>query len=281
MCLRGGLSLGNEVVKYDNLVNEFSFIGFTERDLDLFMTLCYEIKDEGTELLEFTYAEIKELINYKPTDLRRFKNELDRMSDKLSVLQIKKRDDKGFVKFTLFPTWESDLDSQTLTVRVNPDFAYLFNDVRKNFTRLELNEFIRLKSKYSKNLYRLLKQYRKSGVYRIAVDLFRERMGCPLSYSNKEFMRTCVTPAIKELSQGYFDNLKVTPIHDRKRGAPIIAYEFTFARTDQIIGQTYISMEQEQRTPRKKNKFKNFEERNVSKQALSDLERALLQKGKG
>lgn len=271
--------MANEVVKYDNLVNEFSFIGFTERDLDLFMTLCYEIKDEGTELLEFSYSEIKELINYKPTDLKRFKNELDRMSDKLSVLQIKKRNDKGFVKFTLFPTWESDIDTQTLTVRVNPDFAYLFNDVRKNFTRIELNEFIRLKSKYSKNLYRLLKQYRKSGMYRVSVDVFRERMGCPLSYSNKEFMRTCVAPAIKELSQGYFENLKVTPIHEKKRGAPISAYEFTFSRTDQIAGQTYLSMEQavnDKGKSKKKNKFKNFEERKVSKEELDELEKALL-----
>ena len=56
----------------------------------------------------------------------------------------------------------------------------------QNFTIFELLEFTSLSSKYSKTLYRLLKQWRTQGEY-IFHDIadFREKMDIPESFSNK------------------------------------------------------------------------------------------------
>jgi len=51
-------------------------------------------------------------------------------------------------------------------IKINPDFAWLLNeftDKMKGYTIFELQESVGLQSKYAKNLYRILKQWRTKG----------------------------------------------------------------------------------------------------------------------
>ena len=99
-------------------------------------------------------------------------------------------------------------------------------------------------------------------------------MDCPKSYQNIYFMRDCVNPAVKELSQGYFDGLTVLPIRSNKRGRPVVAYEFTFTPSKDPAGDP----DPKEQRPRKArsgsqeersgNKFKNFHEREYDYAAL-------------
>lgn len=56
--------------------------------------------------------------------------------------------------------WE---EFKKLEIEVNPKFEYIVNELTKNFTGFKLEEFIALSGKYTKTLYRLLKQFRKTG----------------------------------------------------------------------------------------------------------------------
>lgn len=47
-------------------------------------------------------------------------------------------------------------------MKVNEDFLYILNDLTKNFTLFELQEFNNLVCIF-KNLYRLLKQFKTTG----------------------------------------------------------------------------------------------------------------------
>lgn len=247
----------NEVVKYENRVNALPLSGFSAVELNLFMMLCANAKDRGQDLIELEYVEIKKKLGLEKQTDKYFHNELYKMVGKLSKINCSFMNENEFVAFNLFSTFSGNLKLKTLTVRVNIDFQFLLNELTKNFTRFELSEFVQLESKYSKNLYRLLKQYRKTGTYTVEAEKFRELMDCPKSYQNMYFMRDCVNVAIKELSQGYFAGLKVEPIRAHKRGAPIVAYKFTFKPSKDVPGQRYMDLEKPQKA--KKNRFNNYD----------------------
>ena len=272
----------NEIVRYNNDLNEIKLRNFSSMDLDMLMLLCARMKNQKTTELVFSFAELKKSLDIVNKSDKDFLDILFRMNTKLNAITCNIRTETRGYHFTLFPTLIEDSEERTLRVSVNERFSFLLNEISKNFTRFELSEFVRLESKYAKNLYRLLKQYRKSGVYKVEAGKFRELMDCPESYSNKIFMRDCVNPAVKELSQGYFDNLKVEPIRGDGRGRPIVAYRFTFKKSDQIPGQMTIEDIATDQEPKKKprtkkkptgNKFNNFEQRQYD---YADLESKIL-----
>lgn len=279
-----------EIVKYENQLNTIPLTKFNGFDLDLFMLICAKMRNKGQELQVFSYDELKETLGMSRRSDKEFQAEIDQITQKLTDLGTTVRNNTAFGHFKLFPTFFGSLEevendpifghvtARTLRVRVNPDLAFLLNEIGSQFTRFEFSEFIRLESKYSKNLYRLLKQYRTTGTYKVNADRFRELMDCPEKYKNMTFMRDCVNVAVTELSHGFFEDLSVTPIRAHKRGAPIVAYEFTFKKSDQIPGQ--MSMEdyapaeeliKQKPKPKKagyKNRFNNFHQRDYDFNAL-------------
>lgn len=230
--------MANDLVKYKNDMNTLHFHGFSAVDLDMLMALCSKMRDKDEDLVTFDFAYLRELMKYDSDDRGRFVENLKRMNDKLMKVTAHFDVGKKEVFFVLFPTFTIDHEEQTLTVRVNPDFKYLLNEISGQFTLFELQEFVTLSGKYSKNLYRLLKQYRRTGTYRVDIDDFRSRMDIPNTYKNRDVLEKAIKPAIEELTRlCYFKDLNVTPIKARKKGAPVTAYEFTFRKSEQISGQ--------------------------------------------
>lgn len=218
----------NKLVRYCNSINELKFQNFTTGDLNMLMSLCYKIKGRDTDSIVISFAEIVDLANYKCKDKERFIHDLKRMSSKLNKVNVTCMNIKGFAVFNLFTAFIADEETSTITVEVNKHFAYLFNELYKDFTRFELEEFVNLQSKYSKNLYRILKQYRTTGKYIVKLDELRDKLDCPVSYDNREFVRNCVNGSVNELSQGYFNNLSVKITRAKKRGNPIEGFVFSF-----------------------------------------------------
>lgn len=224
----------NEIVKYNNELNKVSFTGFTKTHMDLLMAICAKAKSRGTDEIVIKTHELKEITRFEKGGGRDFFDELDAMTDQLQHVNGKIVDrtpgQRKFVKFTLFPTFKFDETGENLRIKVNSDFAWLLNEF-ENYTTFELTEFIGLKSKYSKSLYRLLKQWRTVGKY-VFHDLveFKELMDVPKSYSNKYMMERCVDVAIEEISRldGSFKGFKCSPKYAKKRGKPLESLIFTW-----------------------------------------------------
>ena len=219
-----------EIVKYDNRMNVLNFKGFGKVDMNLLMALCSRMKGKMTEKIVMTFDEIKHLANYTSTDKEEFIKDLERMIDRLMRVNSRIITDGKIAKFVLFPTFLIDPKEETVSVAVNQDFAFLLNELNQ-YTTFELEEFVDLKSKYSKNLYRLLKQWRTVGKYTFN-DLaeFRNLMDVPKSYSNKYMMERCVDVAIEEISKLdiSFNGFKCEPVYARKRGNPLDKLVFTW-----------------------------------------------------
>lgn len=113
----------------------------------------------------------------------------------------------------------------------NERFKFILNNLTSNFTRFELQEFVNLKSEYSKKLYRMLKQYKSSGWWKVSVEEFNRILDVPKSYTSSITNRDILNPCIEELKE-YFKNLTCEKIRASKRGKPIVAYEFSFDKED-------------------------------------------------
>ena len=248
----------DKVVRYDNSLNAISFTGFTAVDLNLFMLICASVKDVGQDTVILSYGDLKKSLGLERQTDKYFHAELKRMSNKLKKIGGSFSTDDEFTEFNLFNEFSGSLKTCRLSVSVNAKYVYLLNNLSGSFTQFELREFIALNSRYSKSLYRILKQFRKTGKYFVDIGTLRALLDCPATYRNREFMRTCLNVAVTELS-GYFDGLSVTAIRSHSRGCPITAYQFTFkpVRTDNKNQQTIVNRTK----PNKSNRFNNFQQR--------------------
>ena len=76
---------------------------------------------------------------------------------------------------------------------------HILNSITADFTKFELQEMTQLKSTYAKNMFRLLKQYKHTGYFKIQINDFRERLDIPKSYRMSEIDKYVFKPIIKEL----------------------------------------------------------------------------------
>lgn len=282
----------NEIVKYQNDMNKLNFKGFTQTDMNMFMALVAQMKEKDVQEVKMSFSDIKSLIRYdeKKKGKEDFITDLEQMNRHLMSVNCKIITGSKRIMFVLFPTFKIDDAEETLTVAVNSEFKWLLNEM-KNYTTFELTEFIDLKSKYAKNLYRLLKQWRANGQY-IFNDLeqFRTLMDVPKAYTNRQLMQDCVSVAVEEISglNGSFKDFKCEPIYARKRGKPLDKLMFTWQaeKSEQIEGQMsldgdfpqYAPSEPKPKSRRKKNldQYNSYPQREYTTEQLDELERKLL-----
>lgn len=219
----------NNIVKYDNYMNSLKFSGFTAVDYNFLMALCNKLINKNTDEIVIPFEELREKTGYTQHPVRQFVSDIVRMNNKLMKMNCVLERDGTIFQFVLFPTFATDMVNRRLTVSVNEKFKFILNDLTRDFTRFELDEFAELDSRYSKSLYRILKQFKNTGIFEVSTDSFRHRMDCPESYSNKHLMDKIIKPALKELDRKKcFRNLQCETRYARKPGRPVLGYIFTF-----------------------------------------------------
>ena len=217
----------NEIVKYNNYMNKLYFTKFKAVEYDLLMALCAKLRDKNTNIITLSFTDIKNIIQYTKHTNENFVECLKSMNRKLMDIICEIEVDGKIIMFVLFPTFEINSNKQELTVCVNERFKFILNELIKNFTKFDLAEFIGLNSKYSKTLYRLLKQFKTTGRYEVNLYDFRKKIDCPESYSTKYVMDKVIKPSVHEL-QNYFSDLQCIVQYEHKRGKPVSGYIFTF-----------------------------------------------------
>lgn len=216
-----------KIVEYDSKMNELNFGKFTEKELDLFFSICYEMKNEGVNEVTLTFQELKELSNYSRNDLKRFTNDLKSMYKKLLNITMELETEKKITGFVLFTDYEISKENRTVTIRVNEKYRYMLNEIEK-FTKFDLIEFVSLKSSYAKNMFKLLKQFdnndSKIKWLEIKIEKFREILSIPKSYKMSHIDSFVLVPIMEQLKP-YFLGLKMEKI---KKGRSIDSLKFTW-----------------------------------------------------
>ena len=172
------------VAKANDLVrgrHNFSAIGWRifvamvaqlDRDADSFSLQSVPIRKVSSETNE--------------SDLyRRIDNITDRLLDR--VIEIRAQDEQGreeqFVKYNVFSRCQYDRGSGVVKAKFTEDMRPFLLRLKEKFTLYLITVFLRLRSKYSTQIYELLKMRQGLRRYRISVEEFRRTLALEEKYS--------------------------------------------------------------------------------------------------
>lgn len=281
--------MSKQLVKYNNYFNSVPLKTFTATDYNILYAICAKMRDHGIQNVVFTMAEIRKMTGFSKNSNEELYAALEQVYKKIGQIFCKVETEKSLVYFTLFTAFTIDKEQQTLLVSVNEKFAFILNDLTKNFTQFELREFVELRSKYAKILYKQLKQFRTTGFYVVKAEELRTIMDVPEKISTKRFVERILTPAIETLKDE-IPGLVCTPIYNTaKRGHPLDKLKFTFDKDEvaeismeqenemQEKLQEITKPEEESKPTGKNNSFSNFHQRSYD---YDELERLLTQSQK-
>ena len=224
--------MANELIKYDAELNTIPLKHFSPVEMNLFFSIVSRMRDKEDQVVRFSFDQLKELSNYKPTANKRFLDDIQDTYQKLLGLAFSKVSKSGkrrqmFVMFTQFDINGED-DIPYVDVQVHEMALPLLNNL-DTWVRYSLTEFRELKSGYAKTAFRLLKQFRTQGWAEFTREDFFELMDIPKSYQKNlgEIDRTVLKP-IKEELTSLFKGLTIRKKYGKGRGKPVIGYRFTW-----------------------------------------------------
>ncbi|EAK9947042.1 replication initiation protein [Campylobacter lari] len=240
----------SDIVKYHNDFNKIKLPSFTEVEQDLLCGLMVKLKEQKSKVV-FYPSDLRSILksSYDNESLLNFSSSLKEKFFKADFTIIEKttRGNKEveahrtinlFTEFAIY-VYKNSKELESIEIQVNPRFDYILNQLTANFTSFELAEFIALNGKYTKTLYRLLKQYRSTGKAYFEWEEFCRVMDIPEKFVMCDIDKRIIKPAIKELTaeRTLFDQIRVPfknlifekkKIKARGRGGKVIGIEFTF-----------------------------------------------------
>ena len=166
------------VVKHNKLIE---FKGrMTTNELKLFSLIIADIREEQEGTLEGYKIDISVL--RKTTEHKDFYNYLKEVAFKLEeksieVENINEKGKKESFKMRLIYRPFIVEDSDILEVLIDKELIPYVIDLKKEFTRYQIENILKLKSNYSIRIYELLKQYEKIGRREISIKDLRKYLG--------------------------------------------------------------------------------------------------------
>ncbi|MGN8522980.1 replication initiation protein, partial [Helicobacter pylori] len=230
-------------ITYHNNANKVNLGKLSEREANLLFAIFQRLKDQGNTLIRFEPQDLKRMIMVKSNLTNRqllqvLKNLLDNISG-ANFWIIREHVENGEVyedhtSYMLFKQFEIRIHKPTQTieyldVQLNDSYQYLLNNLGMGqYTSFKLLEFQRVRGKYAKTLYRLLKQYKSTGILSVEWTQFRELLDIPKDYDMRNIDQKVLTPSIKELHKIYpFEHLsykKERRSHDKRKVTHIDFY---------------------------------------------------------
>ncbi len=229
---------------YHNNANKVNLGKLSEREANLLFAIFQRLKDQGNTLIRFEPQDLKRMIMVKSNLTNRqllqvLKNLLDNISG-ANFWIIREHVENGEIyedhtSYMLFKQFEIRIHKPTQTieyldVQLNDSYQYLLNNLGMGgqYTSFKLLEFQRVRGKYAKTLYRLLKQYKSTGILSVEWSQFRELLDIPKDYEMRNIDQKVLTPSIKELRKIYpFEHLsykKERKSHDKRKVTHIDFY---------------------------------------------------------
>ncbi len=234
----------NTYITYHNNANKVNLGKLSEREANLLFAIFQRLKDQGNTLIRFEPQDLKRMIMVKSNLTNRqllqvLKNLLDNISG-ANFWIIREHVENGEIyedhtSYMLFKQFDIRIHKPTQTieyleVQLNDSYQYLLNNLGMGgqYTSFKLLEFQRVRGKYAKTLYRLLKQYKSTGILSVEWTQFRELLDIPKDYEMRNIDQKVLTPSLKELHKIYpFEHLsykKERKSHDKRKVTHIDFY---------------------------------------------------------
>lgn len=198
----------NKIVKYDNTFNKTTLSFLTKVESDILIAVLSnmgkEVSENGCYISTFVFKDIREIIDSKNIQLYRIK----KVFDTLLETKVEFFTEKTYEKGNLFSHYTISEDEKEVEIVLTKHMTDKLLPNPKEFTILDVDEYVKLPTSYSKELYRILRQFRYSGVKLIAKSELIRMIKPPKSYNEYDTVRKILLPAIEE-NQIHFNNLKM------------------------------------------------------------------------
>lgn len=246
--------MSGETVIYRNEMNLVPFRNFTSVELDLFFAMCNKLKEQQSSTLHLSFNDLKTIskYNHNQRNNKRFVEDLQHVYDKMLQITYKRENDDVIERFVLFNHYKIHKSEKYLEISTSPQLIHILNSITADFTKFELEEVVSLKSSYSKNMFRLLKQYKHTGFLKFKIDDFRDRLDIPKSYQMNDINKRVLKPIIEELG-ALFPNLHINKIKAPK-GRKIAYIEFVFEAEKRIYSKKQHFKSGEKKKPQLKSR---------------------------
>ncbi|GAA7324380.1 replication initiation protein [Helicobacter pylori] len=227
---------------YHNNANKVNLGKLSEREANLLFAIFQRLKDQGNTLIRFEPQDLKRMLGIKISydnltrTARSMWNKI-KTADFWEVRDIivNGRECVSEKNYMLFQVCEIVSDKETreflyMDIQLNTGYNYLLNNLGMGgqYTSFKLLEFQRVRGKYAKTLYRLLKQYKSTGILSVEWSQFRELLDIPKDYEMRNIDQKVLTPSLKELRKIYpFEHLsykKERKSHDKRKVTHIDFY---------------------------------------------------------
>ncbi|MBM2660082.1 replication initiation protein (plasmid) [Helicobacter pylori] len=234
----------NTYTTYHNNTNKVNLGKLSEREANLLFAIFQRLKDQGNTLIRFEPQDLKRMIMVKSNLTNRqllqiLKNLLDNIGG-ANFWIIREHVENGEIyedhtSYMLFKQFDIRIHKPTQTieyleVQLNDSYQYLLNNLGMGgqYTSFNLLEFQQVRGKYAKTLYRLLKQYKSTGILSVEWTQFRELLDIPKDYTMPNIDKFVLKIALKELRKIYpFEHLsykKERKSHDKRKVTHIDFY---------------------------------------------------------
>ncbi len=237
--------MANEVVQYNNDFNQIGLRNFNSTELDILMAIFARMKNKELEILEFDFDYLKKLTKWKDNTASSFHKALENVYDKLISIRFKIGNKRKFTKFVLFTKYTIDIEKQIIQIGLNTEFRWVLNEIAKNFTKFELEEFVDFKSSYTKEFFRRIKQF-NTGKWDVSLEDFKHQLNIPETYNINDIDKRIIKPILKELEKKYY--LKVEKKYKKNgKGRPSVVgfiFKYKIFSTKQSINHNFSKIEE-------------------------------------
>lgn len=232
----------NTYITYHNNTNKVNLGKLSEREANLLFAIFQRLKDQGNTLIRFEPQDLRKMLGIKISydnltrTARSMWNKI-KTADFWEVRDIivNGRECVSEKNYMLFQVCEIVSDKETreflyMDIQLNTGYHYLLNNLGMGgqYTSFNLLEFQKVRGKYAKTLYRLLKQYKSTGILSVEWSQFRELLDIPKDYTMPNIDKFVLKIALKELKKIYpFEHLsykKERKSHDKRKVTHIDFY---------------------------------------------------------
>lgn len=234
------------LLKIHNDVNLLRLKNFNLYDYKILFTICSEVLEKGTELVQIPYSRLKNILNLNSTKTITDKYLEDIVKtthekQKLINFNINNKFFEG--EASLFTEiYKSKVGEKMFIVEVSKKTKYYLNKLAKEYTIANLKTLNSLKSKYSYRLFLELRQFKNANKKKYGNTLccwrnfeiqdFRYVMDIPESYRMRDIDKQVINISKEELKP-FFKFLEFEKIKKSGKVTNLIIY-FDFAKEEEF-----------------------------------------------
>lgn len=217
-----------QVVRYKNEINKLNLTLLNPGELNIFIAMLSLVKNKGIEKIEVDYDNFRKMARVdKNVNDNEFGSLVINTLSKVGAGSILLDTEQKFMMFAIFDRVEVDKVTKKMSFNLSDTFVTYFNNFLTNYTSFPLNDFIEIKSKYAKLLYKALMQFNGTGRYYENYDKFvSEVLEIPSTTARNNINYKYITPSVERIRMsGAIPDLRVNLI---KKQNKTVAIEFAW-----------------------------------------------------